>query len=552
MLKHISVKNYALIENLEIDIPSGFTTITGETGAGKSILLGAIGLALGNRADLKSLKNADQKCVIEVQFYIKDYKLKEFFESHDLDYEDNTILRREILPSGKSRSFINDVPSSLSVINKLGEKLLDIHSQHQTLKLKDSDFQMKLLDSVAGNTEILIDYKNKLREFKREKKEFESLKLKRDSLLNEFNYNSFLLQELQSVKLIENEQEDKELELEKLTHVEDIKNSLQYSIKAIDDDEIGISNVLNNVRNSISNISKISDEYNIIYERINSIYLELDDVYTEMCSLVEDVEYEPHRLEEVNSRLKVIYDLEKKHSVGSVQELLDIKSELEKKVNTTENLDQLIREKELFIDSLEGDIRNIASAISKNRERVIPKIESDILKVIERLGMPSSFISLRLSHLNEFRENGVNDIEYLFSHGGESDLHPLNKIASGGELSRIMIAIKSIMSRYDSMPTIIFDEIDTGISGNIADKMGDVMIDLGRNIQVISITHLPQIAAKGQYQLKVYKENIGGKIETRIRLLSSTERVTEIAEIISGNKISEAAIQQARQLLGVD
>ncbi len=549
MLTHLTIKNFALIEELSISFSDGFSIITGETGAGKSILLGALGLILGKRADLSSLKNKDEKCVIEGVFMISKYQLKSFFDENDLDYEEQTIIRREILPSGKSRAFINDSPVNLSELVLLGEMLIDIHSQHQTSELAEENFQFAIIDAIADNRVLLENYTLKLKAFRKLKSSFEELENSLTAALKEQDYNSFLYNELVEAKLIENEQLELESDLEKLTHAELIKEQFEKSISLAESDQFGLLVHLKEVKTAIQKISTFSNEYAELFNRIDSLTIELKDIVAEMNQMAETVVHDPIQLENIQQKLQVIYSLQKKHQVTSVEELLQIQNELQNKVISVTTLEE---QKDSLFKAIEActlELNELASKIHQNRIKSIPLLNDLLVKILVQLGMPNVQFDLKITATNVFYSNGKDTIQFLISTNKGSDFGLLKKVASGGEMSRIMLAVKSILANYTNLPTLILDEIDTGVSGEIADKMGEIMKEMSGKMQLFAITHLPQIAAKGDMHYKVYKSDNELNTKTEIKKLSIEERVLEIAQMLSGSSISESAINHAKALL---
>lgn len=549
MLTSLSIKNYALIHKLQVSFDDGFSIITGETGAGKSILLGALGLVLGKRADVSYLKDATQKCIIEAQFNIAGYDLQSFFETEDLDYENLTILRREILPSGKSRAFINDTPTTLNVLSSLSKKLIDIHSQHQTLELSDTQFQFKIIDALASNESKIASYKRGLVLYNNLQKELQNIETKQIEARQQHEYNLHLFNELETADLKEGDQEIIESTLEKLNNVETIKLSLEEAFQIAENEEVGIIGMLNSFKVKLQNIAAFSDEYKLLFERIQSLEIEFKDIVTEVESSNEDVQYNPSELEKLNDELQMIYDLLKKHSVASITELLVIQEALSEKVYEVENSSKIIGEKKKEIEKVSIDLNKLAKTIRKNREAVIPKFKSKLEMILKNLGMENARFKFELLPTESFLSNGKDELTLLFSANKGTNFGELKKIASGGELSRIMLAVKSILASYINLPTIIFDEIDSGVSGEISNKMGDIMQQMSTDMQVMSITHLPQIAGKGKHHFKVYKEEVSGQIITQLKKLSSDERISEIAEMLGGKDLSDVAKAHAKELL---
>ena len=549
MLVSISIQNYALINQLSIDFTDGLSIITGETGAGKSILLGALGLVLGNRADVSTLKDTSKKCVVEAHLAISNYHLQDFFTSVDLDYEPQTILRREILPSGKSRAFVNDTPVTLSVLNGLKSKLIDVHSQHQTLELSDTNFQFHIIDALAKNSEKLASYQQGLKQLHVYQRELQELETSQREANQQYDYNLHLYNELNEAKLIVDEQEELEEKLEKLNNVEEIQLNLSEAVHLATTDEIGIQTLLYTLENRLQKIAPYSKEYEEISNRITSIKIELDDIVSELEDATDSIDSNPVELEKLNDRLQLLYNLQKKHYVNSVAELLEIQKALSEKVDQVENAEEVINQKLKQIDEASRKLDEIANQISTSRKKILPNLKKELEQLLSDLGMPEARFSIELSTSDTFLSNGKDKLSFLFSANKGGSFGELKKVASGGELSRIMLAIKKILSENIQLPTIIFDEIDTGVSGEISNKIAKIMQEMSKQMQVITITHLPQIAAKGNQHYKVYKEDVAGVTTTNLKQLSEDERIVEIAEMLSGKKISESAITHAKELL---
>ena len=549
MLASISIKNYALINELHIDFSSGLSIITGETGAGKSILLGALGLVLGNRADSSTLKNTTRKCIVEAILSVEKYNLQDFFETEDIDYEINTIIRREILPSGKSRAFVNDTPVTLSVLTALRSKLIDIHSQHQTLQVSDQQFQFQLLDAFANNESKLASYQRGLTQYTSEKKKLEEiLQAQREANL-QYDYNSHLYNELLEANLVEDEQEVLEEKLEKINNVEEIKQNLSEALQLTTDDTIGIQNLLYSLENKLTKIAPYSKEYQELSERISSVKIELDDIVSELESANEQVDFNPLEATQLNDRLQLIYNLQKKHYVNSISALLLILEELSTKVSTVENAEQRLLDQETIVTEIANKLDAIALKISEARKRIIPTVSKQLEAILDNLGMSHARFQIQNTLAENYYKNGKDVLSFLFSANKGGQFGELKKVASGGELSRIMLAIKKVMSENSQLPTIIFDEIDSGVSGEISNKMAHIMSQMSQQMQVITITHLPQIAAKGNQHYKVYKEELNNTTTTSLKQLSEDERIVEIAEMLSGKNISDSALTHARELL---
>ena len=549
MLVSISIKNYALINELHIDFSSGLSIITGETGAGKSILLGALGLVLGNRADSSSLKNTTTKCVVEAIISIDTYNLQDFFETEDIDYESNTILRREILPSGKSRAFVNDTPVTLLVLTALRARLIDIHSQHQTLQVSDQQFQFQLMDAVANNESKLASYKSGLASYTKEKKRLEEIQLAQREASLQYDYNSHLYNELLEAKLLEDEQELLEEKLDKINNVEEIKQNLSEALQLTTDENIGIQNLLFSLEQKLAKIASYSGEYQELLDRISSVKIESDDIIGEIETAYESVDFNPSEAEQLNDRLQLIYNLQKKHYVNTISELLTIQSELFKKVNTVENAEQSLLDQETIVKGIANKLDAVALKISDARSKIILKLSKQLADILADLGMPHARFQIKNTLSENYYKNGKDSLEFLFSANKGGQYGELKKVASGGELSRVMLAIKKILSENSQLPTIIFDEIDSGVSGEISNKMAHIMSQMSQKMQVITITHLPQIAAKGNQHYKVFKEEVNNITTTNLKQLSEDERIVEIAEMLSGKNISDSALTHARELL---
>ena len=549
MLTKLTIQNYALIENLQVSFSNGLSIITGETGAGKSILLGGLSLILGKRADLTVINETSKKCIVEATFDIANYDLKDLFKQQDLDYESETIIRREILPSGKSRAFVNDSPVNLNVLSVLGEHLIDVHSQYQTLELTNNDFQFDILDALAKNQNILSDYKICLSEYKTTFKDLDALLKRKSEAVKEHDYNSFLLNELLEAQLEIVDIEALEEEQATLSNVEFVTEELNLSNQFLSDDQIGVLQSLSSLKTSFHKLSGISKTYKELYNRIVSSYIELDDLQSEIEELQEGLELNPERLENVNAKLQIINNLLVKHAAENLEALLVIQNVLDEKVQSFETIDDAIDKKQEEIKLQRKRLNELAKTIHDNRIKVIPKFILQMELILSDLGMSNAKFKIDLKVSDEFYSNGKDTIELLFSANKGSEFLPLKKAASGGELSRIMIAIKSILAKYMNLPTIMFDEIDTGVSGEISTKMADIMHQMSRSMQVFSITHLPQIAAKGDNHFKVYKEDVNNKTATHLIKLNQDERIVEIAQMLGGKKASTSAIAHAKQLL---
>lgn len=549
MLTQLSIQNFALIDSLQVEFDKGLSIITGETGAGKSILLGGLALILGKRADLSSLKNKDRKCVIEAEFAIKKYKLKHFFKENDLDYDPDTIVRREILPSGKSRAFVNDVPVRLGVLQALGDQLIDIHSQHQTLQLTDNQFQFQVIDILANVSEEVHAYQEILKQFQFTRKELKKIITEKNALEKEHDYNMFLLKELEEAKLEGLILSDLEAQYERLNNAEDIKTNLSASEQLLSDEQVGVLNLLSELQGASGKLADISPEFKHLAERIKSSYIELDDIYNEIVNLQGEVTFDPEVFDVISGKLQKIFDLQKKHNVLSVEELLSIQTELSEKASVSENIDELIQTKEKQLEDLSKQLKQIAKTIHTKRSKGIPTLVQQLESMLATLGMPNARFNINVQLSDQFHANGMDDLQFLFAANKGGNFNELKKAASGGELSRVMLCIKAILSTCMQLPTIMFDEIDTGVSGEVANKMANIMQKMSKSMQVFAITHLPQIAAKGEQHFKVYKQDINEVTTTQLKELQAEERIQEIAQMLSGATISDSAMANAKELL---
>ena len=549
MLTGLIIKNFALIDHLEVNFSSGMTSITGETGAGKSILLGGLGLVLGNRADLSTLKDLNQKCFVEATFSIQDYKLKDLFEELDLDYDSITLIRREILPTGKSRAFVNDTPVNLNTLQRLGQELIDVHSQHQTLSLTQTEYQLEVLDALASNKELLIEYQNKLVVFKSLDDKLNKLTALQDSQKQDLEYSTFLLEELIEANLVSGMLIPLEEEEQELIHAEEIGLSLLKASQIISEEQMGVEEQLNEIRSALQKVSLLSEKYSPLFNRVESLKIELLDLNQEIQLQAEQIEANPQRLEVVKIALQKIYDLQAKHKCQSVEELIAIRESLDEKVQSTatigEDLIKLAKEREV----LNAELLELAQNISHKRKNTIPSLKEELESLLGVLGMPNARFNIDLLPSERMLLNGKDELVFEFSANKGSNFGSLKKVASGGELSRIMLSIKAILSRFKTLPTIIFDEIDTGVSGEVSYKIGEVMHRMSRYMQVITISHLPQVAAKGAHHFKVYKETIGQSTYTQLKKLNPEDRIQEIAQMLGGEEISETAVQHAKELL---
>ena len=549
MLTALHIKNYALIDELNVQFNSGLTIITGETGAGKSILLGGLSLVLVKRADLSQVKTADQKCVIEATFDIANYDLKALFESLDLDYDAQTIIRREILPSGKSRAFINDTPVNLENLVALSDYLIDIHSQHQTQQVTQDDYQFKVIDALAENKTTLDLFSKALISYKSLQKDLEALKISKAEMIKEYDYNLFLSKELNAVKLETINLEDLEAQYEELNNVEVIGEKLSGARAILNTEDVGVVDQLKSVKQELSKISGFGKAYETLKDRIDSVGIELEDVLIELDNLEENLSTDPQELDRISSQLQIINNLFQKHSVSEIEDLVEIKNQLQSKISNTESLDETITNREKEIAKHTGKLNQLALKIHKSRKRVVPIFVSKLEAILKDLGMPNAKFNIELQQLDHFVTNGKDSLQFLFMANKGSNFNELKKAASGGELSRIMLAVKSILAEYIQLPSIMFDEIDTGVSGEISNKMGAIMKQMSESMQVFTITHLPQIAAKGDAHFKVFKTDKDDVTHTQLKKLNEEERIVEIAQMLGGLNISDSARAHAKQLL---
>lgn len=549
MLRVLGIKNFALIEDISLEFADSFAIITGETGAGKSIILGALSLLLGKRADLNSIRNADKKCIIEGQFSVGSFNLETLFEDLDLDYEEDTIIRREILPSGKSRAFVNDTPVKLSILSELGAHLIDIHSQHETLSIGNQDYQYDVLDTVARHTELKQDYIQNYTLLNTFKKEFQDLKSKQQKADEAYDYNVFLLSELTEANLKMGLQEELEATQSKLSHVEELQEKLGQSYQQLDEETIGVVAQLRHINMQLRKASQLDASLNELHQRIESILIEAEDITSETHTQLESLDTDPAALEEVNEKLQLIYNLQQKHHVSDVEGLLLIKDELEQQVLVKENAEKELKEAESRIQKQEQKLTTLAEKLFKSRSNTTQIISKVVESMLSALGIPDAQLKIEGTFNSSFSARGADDFEWLFSANKGSQPQDIKKVASGGELSRITLAIKSLLAEYENLPTIIFDEIDTGVSGDVATKMGSIMKKMSASLQVISITHLPQIAGMGQQHFKVYKTTEHNKTQSNIKVLNHEERLVELAEMLGGDKTSDSALAHAQSLL---
>lgn len=549
MLQTISIQNYALINQLEIDLSDGFSVITGETGSGKSILLGALSLVLGQRSDVNVLKDKEKKCIIECSFLIAKYQLESFFEENDLDYDEHTLIRREILPNGKSRAFVNDSPVGIKVLKELGVKLIDIHSQNQNLVIGSFEYQVGIVDTYAQNVDVLEKYQKQFAKYQQLRKELKKQEEVAQKEKTDLDYFQFQLEQLDDANLVAGEQIEIENELKQLNHAEEIKSNLFKSYACLLEGEFDVLSQIREAKNALSQITSVFPEAESYFERLESSYIELQDLSQELDRSNELVEFDPARIEFLNQKLDTIYSLQQKHRVDSVDELIHIREDLRTKVGQIESSDELIEDLKKQLSTQKDRLQKAATSLTKSRSKVLPVIEKTIVSQLVQLGIPNANFKIEISNSEEFQYLGGDYLKFLFSANKNGRLEDVQKVASGGELSRLMLSIKYLISSSTALPSIVFDEIDTGVSGEIAHKMGEMMMQMAENIQVISITHLPQIAGKGKYHFKVYKADDEHETYSNIVLLDKQSRIEELAKMLSGADLTEAALENAKVLL---
>jgi DNA repair protein RecN (Recombination protein N) len=551
MLHKLTIKNYAIIEQLEIAFSDRMNIITGETGAGKSILLGALSLILGDRADTKVLYDKDEKCVVEADFEIENKDLKSFFEANELDFETHTIVRREINQSGKSRAFVNDTPVTLNILKELGEKLMNLHNQHETLDLIKAGFQLQVIDVLARNKALLADYRLKFQVYKKGLARLNELTELAKSSSAEMDYLHFQLKELAEAKLEAGEQDELEKEQGTLANVEEIKVAVQSAIQILTNDEVSALGQLIEVQSRLRPVKSFNKDILALSERLQSVYEELKDISNELESVQDVTSLDPEKLELINARLSVIYRLQKKHNVISLDEVLKIQKDLEGKISSVEVNSTEIEVLAKQLDKQFKELCSIADQLHAAREKVLRDFQTHVVVLLAKVGMQNAVfkVDIRKLESRQLNENGLTDLRFLFSANKGFAPHEIKDVASGGELSRLMLCIKSLVADADALPTMIFDEIDAGISGEVALKVGEIMKKLSRNHQLICITHLPQIARTGDMHLYIYKETKDNRTQTRMKELKGEERIIEIAKMLSGNKLSEASLANARELI---
>ncbi len=552
MLRQLYIKNFTLIDELDIELHPGFSVITGETGAGKSIILGAIGLLLGQRADSKTIKQGADRCVIEAHFDLSRYDMKPFFDENDIEYDDNdTIIRRELTAAGKSRAFINDTPVALSMLKELGDQLMDVHSQHQNLLLNKQDFQLSVVDILANDSKELEAYQLSFADYQQKQRELSALREDIERNRQNVDFLQFQFDELSAAKLNAGEQEELEQQSETMSHAEDIKTALYEADHALNDDEQGVVTQVKRATNSLNLISKVLPQSSELTERLDSCRIELRDIADEVNQLLERTDFDPAELDSINNRLDRLYELEKKYHTDSVEELITLRDELQQKLANIENSDEAVSELEKQVEQLRDVCTKKASAISTLRQATAKKMKNELAQRLEALGMPHARFDVQIT-TEELGKNGQDNVSFLFSANTSTPLQPVAQVASGGEIARVMLSLKAMISGAVKLPTIIFDEIDTGVSGKIADKMAQIMQEMGRTErQVISITHLPQIAALGSHHYRVSKEETKNGTVSQMQELSKDERIKEIAQMLSGSDVTEAAIQHAKELLKI-
>ena len=549
MLTKLKIKNFAIIEDLEVDFSGGMTCITGETGAGKSILLGGLSLVLGKRADLSNMFDSSRKCIVEAVFQINQYTLKPLFDKYDLDYYDETVLRREILPHGKSRAFVNDTPVNLNLLEKISLNLIDIHSQNDTQTLLENEYQIEVLDALAGNEELLKKYQNTLILFKNCVKEYKELYFSQSQVQKTYELDKFLLEELNSSKLEIGMQEELEENINELSSVEYLQKTIANSIQMIESESLGLLDKFKELVKNVNGIYKKSKKYEDLNNRVGILSIELEDILESLKSQFDILETNPEKLDELNSRIDHLNSLYQKHKVKNVDDLIFIKQKLEKTIYHNSKFEENLLHLEKKQKDLENTLRKYSSELSFNRKKTISILEKELKLLVTKMGMDQATFKIQLDKGSEFYNNGTDEISFMFSANRGSDFKTLKKVVSGGELSRIMLAIKAILSQYKKLPTLVFDEIDTGVSGKISNSIAEVMGTISTKMQVFTITHLPQVAAKGNHHFRVEKKLDNGKTTTFLEFLNQKSRIEEIAKMLSGNKVTKSAIEHAKQLM---
>ncbi len=549
MLKNLSIKNYALIDDLNVDFNNGLTIITGETGAGKSILINALSLLLGKRSDSSSINNLNKKCIVEATFDLSNYNLKNVFADNNLDYDTDTIIRREILPSGKSRAFVNDSPVILNQLSSISQYIIDIHSQHQNLDLVNIDFQFDVIDSVSNNNKLLKEYKVKFLKYKNHKSELKLIKDSKLELSKAFDYNNHLLEEINNLNISDINLDELENSYKELSNFEDIKSDLNLSSSILNDNEHGIISLMSKLNSNLKDLSFKSNSFLSLYNRLNSIYIDLDDISKDIQASNDRLTNSPVELSEIGDLLSKINNVLRKHSVDNLNDLIIIQSDLTTKVSKSNNIDDEIHTLNSLIKAMESELLVLSKQLNSNRVNVIPNLVKNLKEILGDLGMKSAQFLIEISPVEDFLFNGMDKLEFKFSANKGSDFKLLKYSASGGEISRIMLAIKSIIANYKKLPTLMFDEIDTGVSGEVSNKIGDIMQEMSSRMQIFTITHLPQIAAKGESHFKVYKTEMDNSTTTNLIKLNNQDRIVEIAKMLEGDNISNSAVAHAKQLL---
>ena len=549
MLKNILIRNYALIDELEIDLAKGLTIITGETGAGKSILLGALGLLMGDRADVTALYDPSKKCLVEGTFNLKDYDLKDFFLVHDLEYDVEIIIRREVNPEGKSRAFINDSPVTISVLKLISSRLIDVHAQHETLHLNEAAFQLHALDAVAETSELVAAYKLKFKLFKKNSEQLQSLQEQELKDKKELDYFNFQFNELDTAQLIPGQQSVLEAELETIENAEFIKGGLSNAYFVLAGADKSLIDALTEVKNTLAQLAKFNPSIATLNDRVQSSHIELKDIASELEALEGNIVHDPKKADIVQEKLDVIYRLQQKHNVKTIDELIILRTDLEHKITAIGSLEEQIKKLAMELETVQKHLADLAGKLTKKRAAAAPQFSKSVKETLTQLGMANAELNISMEQLKEYKETGLDKVTFLFSANKGSDAQPLSKVASGGELSRFMLSLKSLLAKHTALPTIIFDEIDAGISGDIAAKTGSILEKMAATMQVITITHLPQVACKGKTHLFVYKQEQGKRTVTRIKQLNKDERVEEIAKMLSAGKVGEAALRNAKELL---
>ena len=549
MLKNLSIKNYALIDDLNVDFNNGLTIITGETGAGKSILINALSLLLGKRSDSSSINNLNKKCIVEATFDLANYNLKNIFADNNLDYDTDTIIRREILPSGKSRAFVNDSPVVLNQLSSISQYIIDIHSQHQNFDLVNIDFQFDVIDSVSNNYKLLKEYKVKFLKYKIYKSELKLLKNSKLELSKAYDYNNHLLEEINNLNVSDISLDDLENSYKELSNFEDIKSDLNLSSSILNDNEHGVISLMSKLNLNLKNLSSKSNSFLSLYNRLNSIYIDLDDISKDIQASNDRLTNSPVELSEIGDLLSKINNVLRKHSVDNLNDLIIVQSDLTTKVSQSNNIDNEINTLNSSIKIMESELLVLSKQLNSNRVNVIPSLVKNLKQILGDLGMSSAQFLIEISPVEDFLFNGMDKLEFKFSANKGSDFKLLKHSASGGEISRIMLAVKSIIANYKKLPTLMFDEIDTGVSGEVSNKIGDIMQEMSSRMQIFTITHLPQIAAKGESHFKVFKTEMDNSTTTNLIKLNNQDRIVEIAKMLEGDNISNSAVAHAKQLL---